>query len=75
MLKSFIPICDPGKEGEIHYGSGSISGVFSQDNVQVGSMAIKNQVGSYSVFGFHFELILCLLAALMVIMNYFSGFY
>ncbi|XP_010659757.1 cyprosin-like isoform X1 [Vitis riparia] len=35
---------DLGKEGEIHYGSGSISGVFSQDNVQVGSMAIKNQV-------------------------------
>ena len=42
MLKSFM---NPGKEGEIHYGSGSISGVFSQDSVQVGSLSIKDQVG------------------------------
>ena len=24
MLKSFMTICDPRKEGEIHYGSGSM---------------------------------------------------
>ena len=63
MLNSFM---NPGKECEIHYGSGSISSVFSQDNVQVGSLSIKDQVGSYSsVFRFHFELILSLLDTLM----------
>ncbi|KAF9669800.1 hypothetical protein SADUNF_Sadunf13G0002100 [Salix dunnii] len=29
---------------EIHYGSGSISGFFSQDNVQVGDLVVKDQV-------------------------------
>ena len=63
MLNSFI---NPGKECEIHYGSGSISGVFIQDNVQVGSLSITYQVGSYSsVFRFHFELIPNLLDTLM----------
>ncbi|XP_057963163.1 aspartic proteinase-like [Malania oleifera] len=33
-----------GKSCEIHYGSGSISGFFSQDNVKVGDLAIKDQV-------------------------------
>ncbi|XVE63177.1 hypothetical protein DITRI_Ditri06bG0179200 [Diplodiscus trichospermus] len=33
-----------GKSCEINYGSGSISGFFSQDNVQVGSLVIKDQV-------------------------------
>ena len=63
MLNSFM---NPRKECEIHYGSGSISSVFSQDNVQVRSLSIKDQVGSYSsVFRFHFELILSLLETLM----------
>ena len=63
MLNSFM---NPGKECEIHYGSGSISSVFSHDNVQVGSLSIKDQVGSYSsVFRFHFELILSMLDTLM----------
>ena len=63
MLNSFMNL---GKECEIHYGSGSISSVFSQDNVQVGSLSIKDQVGSYSyVFRFHFELILSPLDTLM----------
>ena len=57
---------NPRKECEIHYGSGSISSVFSQDNVQVGSLSIKDKVGSYSsMFKFHFELILSLLDTLM----------
>ncbi|KAL9341364.1 hypothetical protein Peur_064689 [Populus x canadensis] len=29
---------------EIHYGSGSVSGFFSQDNVQVGDLVVKDQV-------------------------------
>ncbi|XP_043710053.1 aspartic proteinase oryzasin-1-like isoform X1 [Telopea speciosissima] len=33
-----------GKSCEIDYGSGSISGFFSQDNVQVGDLIIKDQV-------------------------------
>ncbi|XP_077240528.1 aspartic proteinase-like isoform X2 [Tasmannia lanceolata] len=33
-----------GKSCSIHYGSGSISGFFSQDNVQVGDLVVKDQV-------------------------------
>ncbi|KAA8536687.1 hypothetical protein F0562_029165 [Nyssa sinensis] len=32
-----------GKSCEIHYGSGSISGFFSQDNVEVGDLVVKDQ--------------------------------
>ncbi|XP_031128313.1 aspartic proteinase-like [Ipomoea triloba] len=32
-----------GKSAEIHYGTGSISGFFSQDNVQVGDLVVKSQ--------------------------------
>lgn len=33
-----------GNSCEIHYGSGSISGFLSQDNVQVGGLVVKDQV-------------------------------
>ncbi|KAJ6775659.1 BETA-SITE APP-CLEAVING ENZYME ISOFORM A-RELATED [Salix purpurea] len=33
-----------GNSCEIHYGSGSISGFLSQDNVQVGDLVVKDQV-------------------------------
>ncbi|KHG03187.1 Asparticase [Gossypium arboreum] len=33
-----------GKPCEINYGSGSISGFFSQDNVEVGGVAVRDQV-------------------------------
>ncbi|KAK4775837.1 hypothetical protein SAY87_023798 [Trapa incisa] len=33
-----------GKPCNLHYGSGSILGYFSKDNVQVGNLVIKNQV-------------------------------
>ncbi|XAR55361.1 Phytepsin [Bertholletia excelsa] len=32
-----------GKSAEIHYGTGSISGFFSQDHVQIGDLIVKNQ--------------------------------
>ncbi|KAM7470117.1 hypothetical protein LguiA_008300 [Lonicera macranthoides] len=32
-----------GKSCDIHYGSGSVSGFFSQDNVKIGFFVIKNQ--------------------------------
>ncbi|KAL7213561.1 hypothetical protein ACSBR2_016147 [Camellia fascicularis] len=32
-----------GKSAEIHYGSGAISGFFSEDHVQVGDLVVKNQ--------------------------------
>uniref|UniRef100_A0A5B6ZR44 Phytepsin n=2 Tax=Davidia involucrata TaxID=16924 RepID=A0A5B6ZR44_DAVIN len=32
-----------GKSAEIHYGTGAISGFFSQDNVEVGDLVVKNQ--------------------------------
>lgn len=37
--------CGTGKSAQITYGSGSISGFFSQDNVLVGNVVVKNQVG------------------------------
>ncbi|XP_030956954.1 aspartic proteinase-like isoform X1 [Quercus lobata] len=33
-----------GKSCEINYGSGSISGFFSQDSVEVGNLPVKNQI-------------------------------
>ncbi|KAM6544916.1 hypothetical protein CsatB_025652 [Cannabis sativa] len=36
---------------KIPYGSGSISGFFSQDNVKVGDVVVKDQVGGEIVFG------------------------
>lgn len=33
-----------GKPAAIQYGSGSISGFLSQDNVQVGDLVVKDQV-------------------------------
>ncbi|KAL0291828.1 UNVERIFIED_CONTAM: Aspartic proteinase [Sesamum calycinum] len=36
--------CDSGKPCSIHYGSGSISGYFSQDNVGVGDVVVNDQV-------------------------------
>ncbi|XP_052178867.1 cyprosin-like [Diospyros lotus] len=32
-----------GKSAEIHYGTGSISGFFSQDHVEIGDLVVKNQ--------------------------------
>ncbi|CAK7350131.1 unnamed protein product [Dovyalis caffra] len=32
-----------GKSAEIHYGTGAISGFFSQDHVKVGNLVVKNQ--------------------------------
>ncbi|XP_050216627.1 aspartic proteinase-like [Mercurialis annua] len=32
-----------GKSAEIHYGTGAISGFFSQDHVEVGDLVVKNQ--------------------------------
>nr|CAM12780.1 aspartic proteinase [Fagopyrum esculentum] len=32
-----------GKSAEIHYGTGAISGYFSQDNVKVGDLVVENQ--------------------------------
>lgn len=36
--------CQSGTSCEITYGSGSISGFFSQDDVKVGDIIVKNQV-------------------------------
>ena len=33
-----------GKSADIHYGTGAISGFFSEDNVKVGDLVVKNQV-------------------------------
>lgn len=33
-----------GKTAEIHYGTGAISGFFSQDHVKLGDLAVKDQV-------------------------------
>lgn len=50
----------PGKSCEINYGSGSISGFLSEDNVEVGDLVVKDQVG-FSFFFLLFEVFLELL--------------
>lgn len=44
---AFIDICNSGKSCAIHYGSGSVSGFLSQDNVEVGDLVVHNQVSSF----------------------------
>lgn len=40
---------DLGKSCAIHYGSGSVSGILSQDNVKVGDLVVEKQV-SYLLY-------------------------
>lgn len=44
LIESHLLTWDSGKSCEINYGSGSISGFFSQDNVQVGDVVVEDQV-------------------------------
>lgn len=37
-----------GTSADIHYGTGAISGFFSQDSVKVGHLIVENQVISLS---------------------------
>lgn len=41
-LFSFDPYT--GKSADIHYGTGAISGFFSEDHVRVGDLVVKDQV-------------------------------
>lgn len=41
-----IFFCHAGKSAAIHYGTGAISGFFSEDNVQVGDLIVKHQASS-----------------------------
>lgn len=43
-LRLFAVSADAGKSAAIHYGTGAISGFFSQDNVRIGDLVVKNQV-------------------------------
>lgn len=45
LLINIFVASDIGRHCKINYGSGSISGFFSQDHVQIGEIVIKNQVG------------------------------
>jgi hypothetical protein len=44
MFFCFTP---PGKPAAIHYGTGAISGYFSEDSVTVGGLVVKDQVGAF----------------------------
>lgn len=39
-----------GKSADIHYGTGAISGFFSQDSVKLGDLTVKDQVKLYPTF-------------------------
>lgn len=41
---SLILVCLTGKSAAIRYGTGAISGFFSEDNVKVGDLVVKGQV-------------------------------
>lgn len=41
---SYVVFLCEGKSAAIQYGTGSISGFFSQDSVQLGSLIVKDQV-------------------------------
>lgn len=45
-LKLHVPLS--GDKCKISYGFGSIVGFFSQDNIQVGDLIVKDQVSSFS---------------------------
>lgn len=42
-----------GTTAEIQYGTGAISGYFSQDNVKVGDLVVENQVIYTCLFTFN----------------------
>lgn len=44
-----------GKSADIHYGSGAISGFFSQDNVKVGDLVVKKQVLGSAFYGLKYN--------------------
>lgn len=44
FLISHVFILNVGKSAEIHYGTGAISGFFSQDHVKVGNLIVEDQV-------------------------------
>lgn len=46
---SFLIVFCIGKNCNIHYGFGSISGLLSKDNVQVGDLAVKDQVSDFQL--------------------------
>jgi phytepsin len=44
---AFFCFISPGKPAEIHYGTGAISGHFSEDSVTVGDLIVKDQVSAF----------------------------
>jgi phytepsin len=43
----FFCFISPGKPADIHYGTGAISGYFSEDSVTLGDLVVKDQVGAF----------------------------
>ncbi|CAL5408956.1 unnamed protein product [Camellia sinensis] len=52
IISGFLFHSDIGTSCKIHYGSGSIFGFFSQDNVRVGDVIIKDQATKEGLFMF-----------------------
>lgn len=50
---SFALVHCVGKPADIHYGTGSISGFFSLDHVEVGDLIVEDQVSHASVLQFN----------------------
>lgn len=68
-------IFSTGKPAEIHYGTGAISGFFSQDHVKVGDLVVKNQVELHMDALDHLTCFSCKLLECLILSCTLSGFH
>lgn len=62
-----------GKSAEIHYGTGSVAGFFSQDHVTIGDLVVKSQVNlktTYILYLLQFSIDIVLPSPLFLLLGF-----